>query len=85
MLVFLDGGQSEDNATLHLNEMNKSKYAHKRPWKLTFSYGRALQVSALNAWGGNRDNETSAQQTFLRRAAANAKASTGEYEESTGR
>ena len=43
--VFLSGGQSEEDATINLNELNKSLYEQKRPWPLTFSYGRALQAS----------------------------------------
>ncbi|CAF3608084.1 unnamed protein product [Rotaria sordida] len=80
-IVFLSGGQSEEDATINLNELNKTFYQSKRPWPLTFSYGRALQASALKAWNGKRENESNAQQNFLKRAMANAAASKGEYDE----
>ncbi|CAF3540503.1 unnamed protein product [Rotaria socialis] len=79
-IVFLSGGQSEEDATINLNEMNKTLYQFKRPWPLTFSYGRALQASALKAWSGKRENEFNAQQSCLKRAAANAAAAKGEYD-----
>ncbi|CAF3502259.1 unnamed protein product [Rotaria sp. Silwood1] len=79
-IVFLSGGQSEEDATINLNELNKILYQSKRPWPLTFSYGRALQASALKAWSGKRENESNAQQSFLKRAMANAAASKGEYD-----
>lgn len=49
----------------------------RRPWALSFSYGRALQASALKAWGGKKDNEGTAQQAFLKRAEANSLATLG--------
>lgn len=49
-VVFLSGGQSEEDATKNLNAINQ--YQGKKPWALTFSYGRALQASTLAAWGG---------------------------------
>ncbi len=52
-IAFLSGGQSTEEATAHLSAMNA---AHDLPWKLTFSYGRALQQEALNAWGGKSEN-----------------------------
>ncbi|CAF2512481.1 unnamed protein product [Rotaria sp. Silwood2] len=79
-IVFLSGGQSEEDATINLNELNKTFYQSKRPWPLTFSYGRALQASALKAWSGKRENELNAQQSFLKRTMANAAASKGEYD-----
>jgi len=72
-IAFLSGGQSEDLATRHLNQMNLSK----NPWKLTFSYGRALQTSALNTWKGQSSNITPGQKAFLNRAKANSLASQG--------
>ena len=51
----------------------------KKPWKLTFSFGRALQASALKAWGGKADQVKAGQAEFLKRAAANGAASKGEY------
>nr|XP_054775491.1 fructose-bisphosphate aldolase-like [Lytechinus pictus] len=53
-ITFLSGGQSETDATIHLNAINK--YQGKKPWSLTFSYGRALQASVLQAWGGKPEN-----------------------------
>ena len=52
-IAFLSGGQSDEEATAHLSAMNAM---HDLPWKLTFSYGRALQAAALKAWGGKPEN-----------------------------
>jgi len=76
-IVFLSGGQSDEDATLHLNAMNKLGEA--LPWKLSFSYGRALQAAPLKAWGGDAANVTAGQQAFLERAKANGEAATGSY------
>lgn len=65
-ICFLSGGQSEEEATLNLNAMNQTPLG--RPWKLTFSYGRALQASALAAWQGKAANKTAAQDAFTSRA-----------------
>ncbi len=67
-IAFLSGGQSDEHATLHLNEMNK----YDNDWNLTFSYGRALQQPALKAWSGNSDNLKLAQEAFIKRAKANS-------------
>lgn len=77
-ITFLSGGQSEEEATLNLNEMNRVD-ARIRPWGLSFSYGRALQSSALKAWAGIPENREAAQQAFLARAKANSEATTGSY------
>jgi len=74
--AFLSGGQSEIEATEHLNAIAK-KGPH--PWKLTFSYGRALQESAAKAWGGKAENVAAAQAVFLKRAKMNSLAAKGEY------
>ena len=74
-IVFLSGGLSEEEASLYLNEMNL--LAVDKPWNLSFSYGRALQHSALRAWGGS--NETEGQKFVLARAQANSEASKGLY------
>ncbi|HWO07420.1 MAG TPA: class I fructose-bisphosphate aldolase [Candidatus Paceibacterota bacterium] len=74
--AFLSGGQSEIEATANLNAMN-ARGPH--PWKLTFSYGRALQDSALKTWGGKQENVSAAQQVFLKRAQMNSLAARGEY------
>ncbi|VDK29211.1 unnamed protein product [Gongylonema pulchrum] len=76
-VVFLSGGQSEEDATLNLNAINQ--YAGKKPWALTFSYGRALQASALAAWGGKPENLQAGKETFLKRAQANSLAQLGKY------
>ncbi len=75
-IAFLSGGQSEEEATAHLNAMN-AKGPH--PWELTFSYGRALQQSALQAWKGADGNIAAAQTAFKHRARMNSLARTGAY------
>jgi len=76
-IVFLSGGQSEIQATEHLNEMNK---LGPLPWPLSFSYGRALQNSALKVWGSNPDkNVSAAQQELAHRARMNGFATLGDY------
>lgn len=67
-IAFLSGGQSDEDATLHLNEMNK----YETDWNLTFSYGRALQYSALNTWAGKKENAIDAQEAFIEKAKANS-------------
>ncbi|XP_012936552.1 fructose-bisphosphate aldolase [Aplysia californica] len=76
-VVFLSGGQGEESATVHLNAINKCPL--RRPWALTFSYGRALQASVLLAWGGKDESIKAAQEQLLKRAKANGLASVGEY------
>uniref|UniRef100_A0A674IZQ1 Fructose-bisphosphate aldolase n=1 Tax=Terrapene triunguis TaxID=2587831 RepID=A0A674IZQ1_9SAUR len=77
-VTFLSGGQSEEEASINLNAINNCPLA--RPWALTFSYGRALQASALNAWRGQRENESSATDAFMKRAEVNSLAALGKYE-----
>ncbi len=74
-IVFLSGGQSDLLATEHLNAMNA--LGETLPWKLSFSYGRALQAAALKAWGGNAGNVPAAQAAFLLRARCNGAAAAG--------
>ncbi|KAG6386269.1 hypothetical protein SASPL_155163 [Salvia splendens] len=76
-VVFLSGGQSEEEATVNLNAMNAMKT--KKPWSLTFSYGRALQQSTLKAWGGKVENVKKAQENFHGRCKANSEATLGTY------
>ncbi|XP_043939954.1 fructose-bisphosphate aldolase B [Protopterus annectens] len=76
-ICFLSGGQSEEEASLNLDAINKCPL-HK-PWKLTFSYGRALQASALAAWSGKKENVKAGQQAFCKRAQINSLASRGKY------
>ena len=73
-IVFLSGGQSEIEATENLNEINKIE---NTPWKLSFSYGRALQSSALKAWQGKLENEDLCSKAFTHRAKMNSLASKG--------
>ncbi len=75
-VVFLSGGQSDEAATAHLNEMNR---IGGFPWQLSFSYGRALQQPALKAWAGKVDNHDAAQQAFFHRAKMNGAARDGSY------
>jgi fructose-bisphosphate aldolase class I len=82
-IMFLSGGQSEEDASLNLNEMNKLD-PKIRPWTLSFSYGRALQSSALKAWQGKAENGEACQKAFLERAKANSDASLGKYAGGTG-
>uniref|UniRef100_A0A8C5R1X5 Fructose-bisphosphate aldolase n=1 Tax=Leptobrachium leishanense TaxID=445787 RepID=A0A8C5R1X5_9ANUR len=79
-VTFLSGGQSEEEATINLNAINNCPLA--RPWALTFSFGRALQASALNAWRGKRENDDAATEEFLKRAEVNGLAACGLYEHS---
>ena len=75
-IVFLSGGQSDEDATAHLNAMN-ARGPH--PWQLSFSYGRALQAPALKAWGGKDANVEAAQRAYYHRAKMNSAARTGMY------
>jgi fructose-bisphosphate aldolase class I len=76
-IVFLSGGQSDEDATLHLDAMNR--LPGPRPWRLSFSYGRALQAAPLKAWGGKPANVAAGQAAFLERAKANGAATRGAY------
>lgn len=76
-IVFLSGGQSEQQATANLNAMHTR--GETFPWILTFSYGRALQHSVLEAWGGKPENVAAAQEIFLKRTRLNSLACQGTY------
>ena len=78
-IAFLSGGQSPTEATQHLNLLNA---AGPLPWALTFSYGRALQETALSAWSGSPDKFSSGQKAFFVRAKLNGLAAAGGYEPS---
>jgi fructose-bisphosphate aldolase class I len=78
-IMFLSGGQSEEEATLQLNKMN---LIDGRPWSVSFSYGRALQASVLKVWEGKDENEKAAQQMLLALAKANGQANLGKYDTS---
>src|SRR3954465_14331549 len=75
-IVFLSGGQSDEDATANLNAMN-AKGPH--PWQLSFSYGRALQAPALKAWGGKPENVEAGQRAYYHRAKMNSAARSGLY------
>ena len=76
-IVFLSGGQSEIEATENLDQMNK---IGNLPWNLSFSYGRALQASALQAWSGKVENEETASMAFNHRAEMNSLATLGKWD-----
>jgi fructose-bisphosphate aldolase, class I len=75
-IAFLSGGQSDEDATAHLNAMNR---IGGLPWHLTFSYGRALQAAPLKAWSGKAENVAAGQRAFTHRARMNSLASQGEW------
>jgi fructose-bisphosphate aldolase, class I len=77
-IVFLSGGQTDEDATANLNAINA---AGPHPWQLSFSYGRALQAPALKAWGGEPANVAAGQQAYYRRARLNGAARYGRYTE----
>jgi fructose-bisphosphate aldolase, class I len=80
-IVFLSGGQSDVLASAHLSAMNRLDAA-RRPWQLSFSYGRALQAPALKAWSGKPENVGAGQAAYMHRAACNGAARTGAYDAS---
>ena len=75
-IAFLSGGQSDEEATAHLNAMNR---IGGFPWKLTFSYGRALQAAPQKAWSGKNENVAAAQRAFSHRARMNGLAALGQW------
>ena len=75
-IAFLSGGQSDEDATAHLSLMNQ---LGPLPWKLSFSYGRALQAAALKAWGGKPENVAAGQRAFAHRARMNGLAARGTW------
>jgi fructose-bisphosphate aldolase, class I len=75
-IAFLSGGQSDEEATAHLDAMNK---LGPLPWKLTFSYGRALQAAPQKAWSGKNENVAAAQRAFNHRARMNGLAALGQW------
>jgi fructose-bisphosphate aldolase, class I len=76
-IVFLSGGQTDRMATAHLNEI--SRLPGPKPWKISFSYGRALQDAAMGVWGGRDENLAAGQHAFYHRARCNGAASLGNY------
>ena len=77
-IAFLSGGQSDEEATAHLDAMNK---LGNLPWRLTFSYGRALQHAPQKAWSGKSENVAAAQRIFAHRARMNGLASMGQWKQ----
>jgi fructose-bisphosphate aldolase class I len=77
-IAFLSGGQSDEDATAHLDAMNRIGGC---PWKLTFSYGRALQAAPQKAWAGKPENVAAAQRAFSHRAMMNSLAATGQWKQ----
>jgi fructose-bisphosphate aldolase class I len=75
-IAFLSGGQSDEDATAHLDAMNKTG---SLPWRLTFSYGRALQAAPQKAWAGKAENVAAAQRAFAHRAMMNGLAALGQW------
>ena len=75
-IVFLSGGQTDEDSTAHLNAMNERG---PHPWELSFSYGRALQAPALKAWRGDEANVAAGQEAYAHRARMNGLARSGEY------
>lgn len=80
-ITFLSGGQSEEEASVHLNAMNKYKPC---PWNVSFSYGRALQASVLKTWKGLDENREAAQTMLKAIADVNGLAAAGKYDKSKG-
>ncbi|GAC1396765.1 MAG: fructose-bisphosphate aldolase class I [Vulcanimicrobiaceae bacterium] len=78
-IAFLSGGQDNEDATAHLNEINVLGRAANAPWPLTFSYGRALQQPALNTWKGEDGNVAAAHAAIHHRAKMNSLASLGQW------
>jgi fructose-bisphosphate aldolase class I len=77
-IAFLSGGQSDEEATAHLDAINR---LGPLPWNVTFSYGRALQAAPLKAWSGKSENVAAAQRAFAHRAAMNGLAARGQWKQ----
>jgi len=77
-VMFLSGGQKEEEASLNMNAINAIE-GIKKPWILSFSFGRALQASAIEEWNGKKENIAAGQVAFLTRAKANSEAQLGKY------
>jgi len=75
-IMFLSGGQTEEEATINLDAINKIE---GKPWQLSFSYGRALQASCIKSWSGKEENVKKAQDVLIERAKANSEAQHGKY------
>ncbi len=78
-ILFLSGGQSDDEATINLDAINRFAASAGAPWELSFSYGRGLQAAPLEAWAGRPENIPAAQDAYYHRARVTAAARRGEY------
>jgi fructose-bisphosphate aldolase class I len=78
-IVFLSGGQSDDEATVNLDAISRYAAQVRAPWQLSFSYGRGLQAAPMKTWAGKPENASAARQAFLHRARLTAAAREGEY------
>ena len=78
-IVFLSGGQTDEEATVNLNAISLRAAAVGAPWKLSFSYGRGLQAAPMQAWGGRAENVEKGQRTYLHRARVTSAARKGAY------
>lgn len=78
-IVFLSGGQSDEEATQNLNAINRLAESAKTPWELSFSYGRGLQATPLKIWSGDNSKLPEAQRAFVQRSRVTAAARKGEY------
>ena len=78
-IVFLSGGQSDDEATVNLDAINRHAASVGAPWELSFSYGRGLQAAPLKAWAGKAENTSAARAAYYHRAKVTSAARRGEY------
>ncbi|MFW6076089.1 MAG: class I fructose-bisphosphate aldolase, partial [Chloroflexota bacterium] len=79
-IVFLSGGQSDEEATVNLNAINRLAQQEGAPWELSYSYGRGLQAAPQKAWSGKSENTESAQRAYLHRAKVTSAARQGMYD-----
>ena len=78
-IAFLSGGQGDEEATVNLDAINRLATERQLPWPLTYSYGRGLQATPLQAWGGKDENVATAQAEFLKRCDESSRARMGQY------
>ena len=78
-IVFLSGGQGDEEATVNLDAINRQASGARAPWELSFSYGRGLQAAPLKAWSGKVGNVPDAQQAYYHRARVTSAARQGAY------
>jgi fructose-bisphosphate aldolase class I len=78
-IAFLSGGQSDEDATVNLNAINRYAAGASVPWQLTYSYGRGLQAAPQKAWSGKKDNVDAAKKAFYHRAMVTSAARQGKY------